>query len=224
MSYTTHDVILKFQNRLNKSDSQDYDMLWLYQIEEAFYKGQIDIIRSLKKGKNQKQESDEETSDAIDDLQVLLKPRTLTCSKRDKYSLSAPLPSDYLFYKRVTPLCAKGTCSYTIKSQLREEGNVDDLLHDGMSAPSFEFEQMFHTLAGNRIKIFHNNDFAVETVDIMYYRLPQRNKFTSDKAYPLEFKDDLVELMIDKGVEIMSGDIESLNQNQLAEKRVDKNG
>ena len=35
--YTTHEVVEKYQSRMNKTDSQDYDNLWWYQIEESFY-------------------------------------------------------------------------------------------------------------------------------------------------------------------------------------------
>ena len=38
-----------------------------------------------------------------------------------------------------------------------------------------------------------------------------------------EFKDDIVEVMIDEAVAILAGDIESMNQRQIEEQRVEKN-
>lgn len=223
MRYTTHDVVLKYQNRLNKSDSQDYDNLWWYQIEESFYKGMIEVIRALKKGKNQKQESDEETTDAVDDLQALLKFVPLSFVKRDRYVECRKLPEDYLYYKRVSPKVDKAPCTNVpIKSYLREEANVDDLLVDYMSQPSFEMEQCFHTIIGNRIRIYHNNEFEVKEATLVYYQVPPRIVFDKAKPEVIDFKVDLVELFIDKGIEILAGDIESFNQKTLAEERGEK--
>lgn len=224
MRYTTHDVVLKYQNRLNKSDSQDYDNLWWYQIEESFYKGMLEVIRNLKKGFNRKQESDEETTDSVDDLQVLLKQTTLSFTNKDRYVECRKLPDDYLYYKRLSPKADKEACTNVpLKSYLREEANVDDLLIDYMNQPSFEMEQCFHTMVGNRIRIYHNNDFTVKEATLVYYQVPPRVIFDRDKPANIDFKVDLVELFIDEGVKILSGDIESLNQKQLAEERVEKN-
>jgi hypothetical protein len=223
MRYTTHDVVLKYQNRLNKSDSQDYDNLWWYQIEESFYKGMIETIRSLKQGKNPKQESDEETSDSVDNLQSLLKTDILPFTNKDRYVECKKLPTDYLYYKRVSPKCNKGTClNVQLKSYLREEANVDDLLIDYMTQPSFDMEQCFHTLAGDRIRIYHNNDFEIKEATLTYYAVPPRVTFDRNKAVTINFKVDLVELFIDAGIRILSGDIESLNQKALADERVEK--
>jgi hypothetical protein len=223
MRYTTHDVVLKYQNRLNKSDSQDYDNLWWYQIEESFYKGMIETIRSLKQGKNVKQESDEETSDSVDNLQSLLKTHVLSFTNKDRHVECRKLPIDYLYFKRVSPKCNKGTClNVQMKSYFREEANVDDLLIDFMTQPSFEMEQCFHTIAGNKIRIYHNNDFDIEEATLTYYATPIRPTFDRNKEEVIDFKVDLIELFIDAGIRILSGDIESLNQKALADERVEK--
>lgn len=224
---TTHDVVEAYEARLNKSDSQDYDNIWWYQIENSFYKATIDVIRRLKKGKTQKQESDEETTDATDDLQVLLndKPYILSCVDKGLYSLSGKLPSNYLYYKRLSPKCSKGKCSgIYIKSNLREEGNVDDLLQDEMNKPSFDFEQTFHVLSNNRFKIYHNKDFDIDQASLIYYRLPTKYKFDRDKEYTIEFKDDLVNLFIDEGVKIIASDIQDFNTVQTSDARTKENG
>jgi hypothetical protein len=224
MRYTTHDVVLKYQNRLNKSDSQDYDNLWWYQIEESFNKGMIEVIRRLKKGKTQKQESDEETQDAVDDLQVLLKQATLSFTKKDRYVECRKLPEDYLYYKRVSPKADKNQCKgIPLKSYLREEANVDDLLSDYNSQPSFEMEQCFHTIVGNRVRIYHNNDFEIKEAALIYYQNPPRYVFDRNKEVTIDFKIDLVELFIDEGVKIFAGDIESFNQKAVTEQRVKEN-
>lgn len=223
MRYTTHDVVLKYQNRMNKSDSQDYDNLWWYQIEESYYKGMIEVIRSLKQGKNLKQEGDEETTDAVDNLQSLLKIDNLSFVNKDRYVECRKLPTDYLYFKRISPKCNKGECKNVyLKSQMREEANVDDLLIDYMTKPSFDMEQCFHTIAGNKVRIYHNDDFEIKEAVLTYYALPPRPTFDRNKAVTIDFKIDLAELFIDAGIRILSGDIESLNQKTLADERVEK--
>lgn len=218
--YTTHDVVQKYQNRLNKSDSEDYDNLWWYQIEESFYKGMLEVIRGMKKGDNKKRESDEETSDSIDDLQVLLKRKSLAIKDNDVYVETTKIPSDYLYYKRISPLCQKDECSPTyFKSYFKEEANVDDLLYDSMSGPSYKFEQAFHTLSGNKFKVYHNKHFKINEVVLTYYKMPNRPTFEKANSYTFDFKDDVLELFIDEGIKIMAGDLENSTAVQLANSR-----
>lgn len=221
---TTFDVLNKYKARLNKSDSSDYDNLWLYQIEETFNKGILEVVRRLKRGKNQTQEGDEETRDRIDDLQILLKDKLVSVGQYPIFVDTALFPSDYLYFKKITPLVTKGECKRVrIKSYLREEANADVLLSDWDSQPSFDFEETFHTITGNKVRIYHNNDFKVEEAILTYYKLPRFISFTKTKPVPLEFKDDVSEMMIDEGIKIMASDLESGNQKSFAEERTENN-
>ena len=146
----------------------------------------------------------------------------LEAVKKDGYVKTSKLPSDYIYYNRVSLICSNGNCNnIQINSSLIEEGNVNDLLSDDFNKPSLDFEQAFHTIVGNTIKAYHNNEFDINEVKLIYYKTPKRLPFTKDKEYTFDFKDDLMELFIDKGVQIMSGDIESPNQTQLSAQRVD---
>ncbi len=222
--YTTNDVLNKYKARLNKSDSSDYDNLWLYQVEETFNKGVYEWLRRQKRGKNLTQEGDEETRDRIDDLQPLIKEKIISVGHYPIYDDTVQFPADYLYFKRLTPLVSKGNCKRRrIKSYLREEANVDVLLSDWDSQPSFDFEETFHTLLGNKARIYHNGDFRVEEALLSYYQVPKFIKFSRNRPQPLQFKDDVNELMIDEGIKIMSSDIESINQKTLSDERIEKN-
>lgn len=225
MYYTTQDVVEKYEARLNKSDSSDYDNLWWYQIEESYNKGVINVLRRIKRGKTQKQDPDESSIDRIDDLQGLIKaPLTLACSNKGLYSQTTKLPKDYLYYKRLSPKCTKGSCpDIHLKSYFREESMVDDLLSDFMTQPSYDFEQTFHTLSANRFKIYHNQDFEVKEAVLIYYALPRKVLFERGKIVDIEYKMDMVDLFIDEGIKIMSGDLESLSANQLSTQRTENN-
>ncbi len=212
---TIADFSLKIDLRLNKGASNDYDAIWSDVKEEAANKGVTDFVRRQVKGKNQTQEGDEETTAKVDDLQVLLKPEVLKVTKKNGFFETEKLPQDYLYYKRLTPNVKKGECdSLDIKSYFSEEANVDDLRH----VPSFDFEETFHTLAGNKFKIYFD-DFDVLKASLIYYRKPKKLNFKKLNDI-LEFKDDICEMIVDETVKIIASDIESINQKNLAQERV----
>jgi hypothetical protein len=212
-------VSAKMDLRLNKAASADYDNIWSYQKQEAFQKAIYEWIRRQKRGKNQTQEGDEETDTRVDDLQVLLKTDSLTFRNKGLFVETNKLPEDYLYYKRLTPIVSKGACSRVrIKSHLKEEANVDSLIQ----MPSFKFEETFHTLIGNKAHVYHNNDFTVDTIEFTYYRKPKVYDFKRLDDV-VEFKDDVVEILVDEAVKIMASDLESLNQKNLAQERAETN-
>jgi len=214
---TLRQVSVKMNLRLNKGDSDDYDNIWPYHKQEAFNKAVNEWVREQWHGKNQTREGDEESLYRVDDLQVLLvsKPEELIVSNKGVYSQTKPLPSDYLYFKRLTPIVSKGRCkNVRITSYLREEANAD-VLRD---FPSFEFEETFHTIVGNRINIYHYNQFTVEKAELVYYRKPKFYDFKKLDTQ-VEFKDDVCELIVDRAVKILASDIENFNQKKLAEER-----
>lgn len=212
-------ISVKIDLRLNKSSSSDYDNIWSYVKQEAFNKGVNEWVRRQYHGNNQKQEGDEETLIRVDDLQVLLKKDNLTLRDKGLFVETNKLPSDYLYFKRLTPYVSKGDCSNVIiQSYLKEEANVDSLL----TMPSFDFEETFHTIIGNRLHVYHNKDFTIDKVELTYYRKPIFYDFKKLSTV-VEFKDDICELLVDEACKIIASDIESLNAKALTESRVEIN-
>lgn len=215
---TLQQVSAKMDLRLNKGASGDYDNLWPYQKEEAFNKAVTAWVRRQKHGKNITQEGDEETDMRVDDLQPLLKTEVLTTKNKGLFNQTEKLPTDYLYYKRLTPIVSKASCqAVQMKSHLREEANVDDLIN----FPSFDFEETFHTIINNRAHIYHNKDFTVDKATLTYYRKPKLYSFKKLSSV-VEFKDDVVELIVDEAVKILASDIESFNQKGMADERENK--
>jgi hypothetical protein len=212
---TLSQVSAKIDLRLNKGASGDYDNLWSYQKEEAFNKAVLAWVRRQKHGKNITQEGDEESDIRVDDLQVLLKIETLATKNKGLFSQTERLPTDYLYYKRLTPIVSKGACeNIQLKSHLREEANVDDLIN----LPSFEFEETFHTIISNKANIYHNKNFDVNKALLTYYRLPKQYSFKKLSTV-VEFKDDVCEQIVDNACMLLASDTESFNQKQLADER-----
>ena len=63
---------IKIKERLNKLDSDDYENITCWQIQEAFNKAQREWVRRQIDGINQKREGRESSSQSIADLQNLL--------------------------------------------------------------------------------------------------------------------------------------------------------
>lgn len=216
---TISQVSAKIDLRLNKGASSDYDNLWPYQKQEAFNKAVNSWVRRQYRGKNITQEGGEETVARVDDLQILLKSDFLTVRDKGDFVQSNRLPADYLYYKRVTPYVSSGSCNgVKIKSHLKEEANVDDLLP---TLPSFEFEETFHTLINNKVHLYHYKQFAVDRLELTYYRKPKVYNFKK-LSDVIEFKDDIAEMIVDDACKILASDIESLNQKGLADEREEK--
>jgi hypothetical protein len=220
-------AILKLRNRLNKIHSSDYDNIPDWIAVEAINKAALEVTRNTIHGNNREQEGDEETTFRVDDLQFLLKPTKLVGSNTSGF-FESKLPEDYLWYKRIIPKASKSGCKNApIYSTLVEEGNVPALLYDWSWQPSWDWRSTFHTILNNKIRVYTNDEFFVESLDTVYYRKPKRmdivgytheDGILSDNE-DLEFKDDLAEIIIDYAASIVAGDVESPNQTQITTQR-----
>jgi hypothetical protein len=215
-------IEIKVKQRLNKLDSQDYDNIQCWQIVEAFNKAQVEWVRRQLHGLNVLKEGDEASNRRKDDLQKLLVSQNLTLGKRDLY-YEASLPTNYLQWKRVDAYANKECCDKRkMIVYLAEEDDLALLLRDKAKEPSFEWAETFATLMNNGVKIYTNDKFDIPNASLTYYRQPVRVEFlncsdpytgaASTADIICEFKDDIVELIIDDAVAILAGDIESTNQ------------
>ena len=216
---------IKVVERLNKLASNDYDNIECWQIVEAFNKGQIEWIRRQIRGGNVFQDGDEQSRRRIDDLQRLLKPIKLPIIDRGIfYETVSELPQDYLEFKRIDVQGTSECCEdgRPMNVYLAEEDNRAQLLRDDMKKPSFEWVETFATLINNKARIFTNDEFTLDKAQLTYYRFPAYIQIEGC-TYPYtgqvsvaniecEFKDDIVELLIDEAVTILAGDIESGGQ------------
>jgi hypothetical protein len=228
-------IRLKIKQRLNKLDSQDYDNIECWQMVEAFNKAQVVWCRRQLHGTNSSQEGDESSKRRIDDLQVILTETPVNLKRKDIYYLSEDLPENYFAGKRVDVKASTDTCpkSKPMVVYLVEEANISLILRDNQKNPNFEWGETIYTLADNKLKIYTNNLFAIDAAKLVYYRQPTRVQFlgcanpysgqVSTIDVPCDFKDDIIELMIDEAVKILAGDLESFNQQQVASSQVETN-
>ena len=215
-------IEIKIKQRLNKLDSQDYDNIECWQVVEAFNKAQVEWVRRQLHGTNIFKEGDEGSTRRKDDLHILLKKENLNLTdKHDHYF--GDVPKDYLQWKRVDVYAQKECCSKRrMTVYFAQEGDLSLLLKDKQKQPSFEWSETFATLIGSHVNIYTNNDFQIQEADFVYYRQPIKiqiqgcvdpyTNLESQNNVFCEFKDDIIEIIIDETVSILAGDIESLNQ------------
>tara|TARA_R110000803_G_scaffold69463_3_gene131868 strand:- start:846 stop:1544 length:699 start_codon:yes stop_codon:yes gene_type:complete len=212
-------ISIKLKQRINKLDSQDYDNIECWQIVEAFNKAQVEWCRRQLHGLNIVKEGDEQSTRRKDDLQVLLSEESLVVTEKQDYFFST-IPSDYLQWKRVDVFACKGCCeNRRMTVYLAEEGNLNQLLRDKAKQPNFEWAETFATLINNQVHVYTNNDFEISSTDLVYYRQPRQiqiqgcvdpyTNIESTTNVLSEFKDDIIEVIIDEAVSILAGDIES---------------
>jgi len=135
--------------------------------------------------------------------------------------------------------CAPGTSSLdfctvprTMTVYQSEVANVDVLLRDNLKNPNFEWCETFCTLQNNEIRIWRKNFYIMDPV-LIYYRTPRRieilgsvDPYTGFEVIanvPSEFKDDIVEVIIDNAVSLLAGDISDANQMIRGEQAAEKN-
>lgn len=227
---------LKLKQRLNKIASNDYDNIECWQIVEAFNKTQLEWCRRQLHGNNLYKEGDEMSKKRVDDLQILLKELTLTGTSTNTYFESTNFPvADYLEYKKVKALVKNECCpeDRVMNVYLAEEGNVDLIMRDDYRNPSFEWSETFCTLLGNKIRVYRKLDFTFNQVILTYYRKPVNIQIAGCKdpytglvstvnIIP-EFKDDIVELLLDDTAALIAGDIESFQQMQRNQQSSERN-
>jgi uncharacterized protein (DUF3820 family) len=215
-------IVIKIKQRINKLDSQDYDNIECWQVVESFNKAQVEWVRRQLHGINIVKEGDEQSTRRKDDLQVLMNTVSLPLTN-EKISYSIDIPENYLQWKRIEGFAKNDCCpDRSMVIYLAEEGNLSQLLRDKGKKPSFKWGETFATLKNNKIFIYTNNDFDISSASLTYYRQPIKiqiqgcvdpyTELQSAINVECEFKDDIIEVIIDEAVSILAGDIESGNQ------------
>lgn len=229
-------VFIKLKQRLNKLDSNDYDNIECWQFIEAFNKAQIEWCRRNLHGGNMYKEGDELSKKRIDDLQPLLRQLSLTGTVTDTYFETNNFPVDtYLEFKTVTTDATDECCPdpRSMMVYLAEEANVSLLLRDPLKQPSFEWAETFCIMMNNTIRIYRDSNFNIVNPVLTYYQKPALiqvegcvNPYTglvSTADVNCEFKDDLVEVMLDDTAAILAGDIENQYQQQRGTQAAERN-
>mgnify|MGYP000153062302 CR=1 FL=1 len=140
----------------------------------------------------------------------------------------------YLEFKKVTTQAKDDCCTpRSMTVYLAEEANVSLILRDPLKNPDFEWGETFCTMLNNTIRIYRNSNFNIVNPVLTYYEKPRLiqmvgavNPYTgavSAVNVNSEFKDDLVEVMLDDTASIIAGDIENSYQQQRGTQAAERN-
>lgn len=225
---------IKLKQRLNKLASNDYDNIECWQIVEAFNKAQVEWARRQLHGNNMYREGDEMSKRRIDDLQLLLNEINITGTTTADYFESTTIPADYMEYKRITAYATSECCpnprSMTV--YLAEEANVDLLMRDPLKRPDYDWGETYCTWINDKVRVY-KRDFDITRVALTYYRQPVlieiagcQNPYdgtTTTVDVICEFKDDIVELLLDETASLIAGDTDNFNQYQINQQSAERN-
>ena len=211
-------AIQRAKQGLEKFDTASYANFSNWDYEDAFNKALTDWYRRQDWGTNQRNEGEEGSEMVSDDLQVFLTEKKMSVSDLKVYYDTLKIPTNYRYYNRLAVYASKGECTKTlIPSTFIENSNVDVYLSDWGKQPSFEFEQCFHVIIGNKFRIYTNEDFKVDYVKLFYFRAPKKiSCATKDMDIEWEVKEDVCELIVDEAIKNLAGNIEHISAHQLA--------
>ena len=224
----------KIKQRLNKLDSQDSDNINCWQIQEAVNKALNEWVRRQLHGGNTYKEGVESSTRRIDDLNVLLSTIPLSGTNKPLFYETEHFPKDYMEFSKID-VYAKSECCIERKiyCYTAEEVNSEILLSDYLTSPNFDWAETFRTLHNSHFKIYTNNKFEITRTELTYYRQPRQIVFAdcfdvisqeeSLVDVECEFKDDVVELIIDDAVSILAGDINDQYNQQRGSQNSEKN-
>ena len=116
---------------------------------------------------------------------------------------------------------------------LSEVGNIDLILRDPLKRPDFEWGETVVTMQDKKLRIWRR-DFEIATpITFIYYRKPIYieiqgciDPYTGNQSalnVECEFKDDIIEILIDDTCSIIAGDISDGNQFARGENQSEKN-
>ena len=211
---------LKVKQRVNKLDSEDFDNIPCWQIQEAFNKAQREWVRRQVNAINQKRVGREDSSQTIADLQNLLVTWKDGYVDRKLFYESCDFPDDYIIFARISAYAQKDNCCppRRLTVYIAEESDVDILLKDPNKNPNFDWAETFATFFGNKVRIYTDEKFEIIDPQVIYYRKPITVQFigctdTETGVQSLanvecEFRDSVIELIVEDAAAIIAKDLE----------------
>ena len=216
---------VKFRQRLNKGDSQDYGNIECWQIAEAFNKA-MDAWESRQlEGINQTRSTAEGSIRSIDKLQVVLTDSPLTMTNKGDY-WEGPLPADYMEWSRFSANAVAQCCPpRKLKIFLGENADLDFDLLDKMKQPSFDWAETLAIVIGSNVRIYTNGCFDVDAPIMSYYRRAHHIQIAGCNNpdtgavvavdVECEFSNNVTETIIDEAAAILADDMDNYNKMQV---------
>jgi hypothetical protein len=90
----------------------------------------------------------------------------------------------------VTATAIKGDCITNISLVELQTENLNEILQDEFSKPSFEWQEALYTVNSDKISIY-TTDFKIEELSLNYYRYPNQIKLVDETNPESDFDETL---------------------------------
>ena len=103
------------------------------------------------------------------------------------------IPDNFFDFLDLQVLGSNGKCkNQKFRSREVKGSNVDNLLIDSDSDPSFKYRDTFYTISNNSVQVY-KKDFDVDLVKMSYYRYPKQIELIDPNNPESQFKDEDLE-------------------------------
>jgi len=181
---TVDSLLYKIDQKLNKLSSNSHQRIQLEDKILALNEAQIKLIKQKIDGISVVSGLGRDSfKKRYDDLQILMEDykdhpldleednKTLNQWTADIRELTPP----YMFHVDSYFLADKGQCKNRIiwtNTELLKHGDVQFLLHNDHTKPSFEYQETFSSISTDKISIFTDGTFTPTKLYLMYIRYP----------------------------------------------------
>lgn len=174
---TIAEFVYDFKTKGDKLDSQFYTNLTLPQIIRCLNEAQITIVKTRYGILNSTKKGFESNQVRRDELQCLLVPEeNISLTKVNDFTYSLDLLStkkDYFHLARVQALGSKGCCGTKVLNGFDcRTDNFNLALIDKSQSPNFEWRKFSYRIAENKLRLYTDSSFTLETGIIDYLRYP----------------------------------------------------
>jgi hypothetical protein len=236
-------LLYKIDQRLNKLSSNDHQEIQLEDKILALNEAQLKLIKTKYSGTSVPNrvgfDGMKKRYQDIENLIVDFKENFLTLEEVDPYlnqwegSLSELNPK-YMLYADAYILADKDRCKNRviwINKDLVKHGDIQFLLNSTDFAPSFEYQETFNVITGNKISIFTDGSFTPSKLFMMYVRYP---KYIDKEGYvkfdgkastneDCELNDYLEDELLDLTIANLADYTENISASQTARARSQTN-
>jgi hypothetical protein len=218
--YTPQQLVEKIREKLNKNSTNDNIEFDEPRIIIAINEAQNKFTEWILEKKNE---------DDVRLIQHLLIPdKVLKEVSKTENSHYFELPKDYfdlanILSKAKCKKCVDNILLWEVKSQ-----NFNELLNDDNNKPSFFARESFYYLGNNKVRVFRDSSFEINSVLLTYYRYPKKIDISgyvsidgadSQDVSP-EWDDRAMDRIISIAVKDLSVNAENLGRFQIDDKQI----
>lgn len=240
---TVDSLLYKIDQKLNKLSSNVHQSIPLEDKILALNEAQISMIKTKINGQaipnKLGMDAMKKRYEDIQNLVVDFTENSLSLREvnRDLNQWDADLEKlkpKYMMYADSYILADKGRCKshiIWINKDLLKHGDVRFLLENDHYKPSFEYQETFNSMSGNKISVFTDGTFTPTKLFVMYVRYPNYIdkigyvKFDGSKSINTncEFPDYLEDELVDLTVRNLGMFTENMSAAQNAQARINTN-